>query len=114
MGAICLNTYYGFIGQFMAHPGQRDQLVPILLEAADALQDNSDCLLYTISTRGEAPVGIWSTEIWTSKESHDASLKPNLIQAIMQRAMPHIAAIGETTELEVAGGKGLTRLSGTE
>lgn len=106
--------HYGFAGKFMAKPRKRDDLLGILLEAAAVLQDNRDCLLYVMSTRDTEPDSIWSTEIWTSKSAHDASLKLAEVQAIIQRAMPLIAGMGEITELDVAGGKGLNALSASE
>ena len=99
--------YYGFIGKFSAQPGKRDELLAILLDAAGALRDNRDCLLYVLNTSDAEPDAIWSNEIWTSKAAHDASLEPEDVKAMIRRAMPLIAGAPETTELTAKGGKGI-------
>jgi len=97
---------YGLFGKFTAQPGKRDELKEILLQAAQLLQRNEDCLHYLVSTTN-TPDEIWVTELWNTKEAHDASLAPEDIRSLIQGAMPLIASMSDQTELEVAGGKGL-------
>ncbi len=97
---------YGLLGTFLAQPGRRDDLVEILLEAAAALGRDDGCLHYVISTT-EDPDTVWVTEVWTDRAAHDASLEPEDVKALIQRAMPLIAGMGEQTHLTVHGGKGL-------
>lgn len=99
-------TYYGLTGKFIAHPGKRDELVNILLRAAEMLGSNKDCLHYIIGTT-EEPNDIWVMETWTNKAAHDASLNPEDIKALIRQAMPLIAASADQTETQVLGGKGL-------
>jgi len=99
--------YYGFIGKFRAQPGRRDELLAILLAAAEALRGNKDCLLYLLNTSAAEPDAVWSNEVWTSKAAHDAALEPEDVKAVIRQAMPLIAGAPEATELTVAGGKGL-------
>lgn len=100
-------NYYGFIGKFHAQPGKRDELLAILLDAAEALRENKDCLLYLLNTSDMEPDAIWSNEIWTSKAAHDASLEPDDVKVLIRQALPLIAGAPERTELAVKGGKGL-------
>jgi len=99
-------TYYGLSGKFVANPGKRDELVAILLQAADILRSNKGCIHYLISTT-EEPNDIWVTETWTDKAAHDASLDPEDIKALIRQAIPLIAGSANQTELQVVGGKGL-------
>jgi quinol monooxygenase YgiN len=97
---------YGLIGKFTAHPGRRDELVAMLLRAAEALQSDPTCLQYVVGTTAE-PDAIWVTEVWTSKEAHDASLEPEETRALIQQAMPLVASMSDQTQLDVVGGKGV-------
>lgn len=102
-----VNNRYGSIGKFAAQPGKRDELLAILLDAADALRSNQDCLLYVLSTSAAEPDAIWANEIWTTKAAHDASLEPEEVKALISKAMPLIAGMTDRSELTVIGGKGL-------
>lgn len=97
---------YGLVGKFTAQPGKRDELVAILLRAAESLESNEDCIHYLISSTEEADT-IWVTETWTDKAAHDASLEPPDVRALIAQAMPLIASISDQLELQVIGGKGL-------
>lgn len=99
-------TKYGLLGKFTARPGKRDELVEILKQAADLLEENEECIHYVVNVTGEPDV-IWVTEVWSSKEAHDASLEPEKIRTLIQQAMPLIASVSDQTELQVEGGKGV-------
>ena len=96
----------GLGGKFTTQPGQRDELVAILLQAAELLGDNDACIHYLINTTEEPDV-IWVTETWTTKEAHDASLEPADVRELITQAMPLIASISDQLELQTIGGKGL-------
>ncbi len=100
-------TYYGLHGQFIAADGARDDLVAILLEAAESLRRNPNCLLYVIHVAEDDPNAIWVTEAWTDKQAHDDSLKPDEVRAVIARARPLIAGFGERREFHTLGGVGL-------
>lgn len=97
---------FGLIGKFTAQPGQRDALVGYLLEAADLLQRNPNCLHYVVSTSDE-PEAVWVSEMWTDRDAHAASLEPEDVRSLIQEARPLIAGISDRTELSVQGGKGI-------
>jgi quinol monooxygenase YgiN len=99
---------FGLHGRLLAEPGRGDELQAILLEAAQALEDDDDCLLYVISRQPDEPDAVWVTEAWTSQDAHRASLQDEATRALIQRAMPLIAELPErTVELRPVGGKGL-------
>jgi len=97
---------YGLFGKFSAQPGRRDDLVTSLLEAAKLLERNAGCIQYIVSTSDE-PEAVWVCELWTNAAAHDASLEPEDIQALIQKARPLIAGMSDQTQLAVQGGKGL-------
>lgn len=98
---------YGLFGKFTAIPEKRDELVEILLQAADLLEKNDDCIQYIVSTSDEPNI-IWVNEIWNSKQAHEASLDPPDIKELIKTAMPLIASMSDLTEQHIVGGKGIT------
>ncbi|MBA2770233.1 MAG: antibiotic biosynthesis monooxygenase [Sporichthyaceae bacterium] len=97
---------YGLFGKFSAQPGKREELVGYLLEAAGLLERNSACIHYIVSTSDE-PEDVWVSEVWTDQAAHDASLEPEDVRVLIQRARPLIAGMSDQTSLSVRGGKGL-------
>ena len=91
---------------FTAQSGKREELMTVLLNAAKALEINSDCLQYLIST-SEEPETLYVTEIWTSKQAHDDSLEPPEVKAVIAQAMPLITSVSNIVEQQFVGGKGL-------
>ena len=71
---------FGLRGIMKAHPGQRDELLDVLLEAADLVA----------SVRGD-PDAIWVSEVWRSEADHMASLTDEGVRAIIGRARSLIA-----------------------
>lgn len=93
-------------GKLTAHPGQRDVLVSILLEAADALKASEDCELYIVNVSDDDPDAVWVTELWKDAEAHAASLRNEEALALIQRGRPLIAG-AEPIRLRPVGGKGI-------
>lgn len=50
---------------------------------------------------------MWVSEVWTEQAAHDASLEPDDIRALIEKARPLIAGMSDQTELTVHGEKGL-------
>lgn len=97
---------YGLIGKMKAVPGQRDALIDILLQSTGSMPG---CLSYIVARDQTDPDAIWVTEVWDSRESHQASLKLPAVQAAIAKARPLIAGFGERFETTPAGGYGLSR-----
>ncbi len=95
---------YGLIGKMKTVPGQRDELIDIL---ADGLKDMPGCLSYIVARDPEDPNGIWVTEAWDSKSSHEASLALPSVRDAISRGKPLIAGFGERFETEPVAGHGL-------
>jgi quinol monooxygenase YgiN len=97
---------YGLFGKFVAHPGKQNELVAILLKAAELLKKNSDCFQYLVSTT-DIPGEVWVVEAWVNKKAHDKSLEPQNIKELIQEALPLIASMPDQQELSIHGGKGI-------
>jgi len=95
---------YGLIGKMTAVSGQRDALIAILLEAVDKMPG---CLSYIIAKDPANKNGIWITEVWDSKTSHETSVKLPLVRRAIDRGRPLIAGFVSRIETEPVGGHGL-------
>jgi quinol monooxygenase YgiN len=92
---------YGLIGQMLASPGKRDELVGYLKEATGAMPG---CLSYVVALDTANPDAIWITEVWDSRESHAASLKLPAVRGAIAKARPIIAGFPQHFEtVPVAG-----------
>jgi quinol monooxygenase YgiN len=100
-------TRFGLVGSFKARPGEGDRLADVLVRAAQRLGANRDCELYVISRSPDDPDAVWVTEVWTSREGHEASLEDPATRALIAEARPLIAGLGERFELAPVAGKGL-------
>lgn len=97
---------YGYIGSMKTQPGKRDEVAAILLGGLDALRA-AGCIQYTVGVSLDDDVTIWTSEVWPSREQHDASLQlPGVKQAIA-RAMPMLTGDFTRMETTVQGGLGL-------
>lgn len=65
---------YGLLTAFYTHPGEKDNLVKILIEAAEALDDYNTCIQYIVSESETEPDTVFVSEIWVDKGHHAASL----------------------------------------
>ena len=95
---------YGLIGSLTAVPGRRDDLIAIL---SDAVSNMPGCLSYIIARDSSDETTIWVTEVWDSKESHDASLSLPSVTKAISAARPMISAFGSQVITTPVGGYGL-------
>ncbi|KPI01374.1 Antibiotic biosynthesis monooxygenase [Actinobacteria bacterium OK074] len=97
---------YGCIASMKVRPGSRDDVVAILLSAVDGLRE-AGCDLYVVGLSDGDDVTIWVTEVWRTKEHHDASLTLPEAKAAIGKAMPMLTGEFTKQELSVVGGLGL-------
>ncbi len=95
---------YGLIGKMVAAKYQRDALIDVILEGVDSMPG---CLSYVVAKDAANPDAIWITEVWDSKESHEASLALPAVRAAIERAMPLIAGFEASIVTDPVGGSGL-------
>jgi len=94
-------------GKVLAQPGRRDDLLEVLLEAAETLGDMPERELYIVNTTPDEPDAIWVTELWASGEAHARSLERDDVRALIQHGRPLLAGMGEQVRLTPVGDKGL-------
>lgn len=96
---------FGFYGNFKVQKGKRDELVAILLEAAQLMRNAKGCHQYLISRHTGDEDRVVVTEIWDSKQDHDLSLNLPGCKELIMTALPLMDGKPEVTELEIMGGK---------
>ena len=97
---------YGYLGSMKTKPGHRDEVAQILTGGADGLRA-AGCQLYVVGLAADDDVTIWVSEVWDSKEAHDASLQLPETRAAIGRAMPMLAGEFTSQETVIAGGLGV-------
>ena len=97
---------YGYLGSMKTKPGHREEVISILLDGIDGLRAVG-CQLYVVSVSDSHEDTIWVTEVWQSKEHHDASLLLPETKAAIDKAMPLLTGEFTNQELTVIGGLGL-------
>lgn len=95
---------YGLIGSFTAHPGKRDELIAAMTSDVGELPG---CRSFVAARDPSDPDKVWITEVWDSKESHEASLRIPAVARSIEVAMPLIASFGDQVVTEPVGGIGL-------
>ncbi len=97
---------YGYLGSLTTRFGHREEVVDILLSGVESLRA-AGCLLYLVSVSATDRTVIWVTEVWQSKEQHEASLRLPQTQAAIARAQPLLTGEFTRQELTVIGGLGV-------
>lgn len=95
---------YGLIGKMVCVSGKRAELASILIENTVSMPG---CLSYVIAEDSSDPDALWITEVWESKENHEASLRLPSVQDAISRGRPMIGGFGERFETNPVGGHGL-------
>ena len=90
---------FALCGTFLATSGNGDALLEVLLDAADALSSDPECVQYTVGRAGDDEVAVF--ELWENEAAHEASLQREEIQAIIARGRPLIAGMGSSIRFTV-------------
>jgi len=93
---------YGYFGTMRTKPGQREEVIEILLRAAEDL-DGHGCHSYIVGA-GDSPDVICITELWDSKAAHDLSLLAPATRRAIAEAMPMLTGEFTGHEMTVRGG----------
>jgi quinol monooxygenase YgiN len=95
---------YGLIVSMTIAPGHRDDVIGILTAA---VANMPGCLSYVVAKDSKDPDKLWVTEVWDSKESHDASLSLPAVTKAIAAVRPLVAAFGDPVITIPVGGYGL-------
>jgi quinol monooxygenase YgiN len=98
---------YALLNKLTARPGQREQVVEILLESGQLFDDNPNCFLYLVAESTDDPNVIWVTDLWTSQADHAEALQAPQLRPFVEKAMPLLEGMPEQIEMRPVGGKGL-------
>lgn len=99
-GLGAMEEAYGLIGQVMAAPGKRAELIGYLVEGSREMPGN---LAYVVAEDLENPDAIWITEVWRTKTDHENSLSLPGVQAAIEKARPIMAGFGTRAETRPVG-----------
>ena len=81
-------TMFGTIGRIKAIAGKRDALAAILASGSGEMPG---CISYIIAEDLADADALWVTEIWESKEAHQASLSLPVVREAIGKGRPLIA-----------------------
>jgi quinol monooxygenase YgiN len=94
---------YGYIGSMKTQPGKRAEVATIMLSGVEGLRA-AGCLQYTVGLSLDDEVTIWTSEVWGSKEQHDASLQLPEVREAIGRTMPLLTGDFTRAETTIQGG----------
>jgi quinol monooxygenase YgiN len=97
---------YGYIGSMKVKPGHRTEVVAVLVAGADGLR-KAGCDLYVVTESATDEDTVWVSEVWESKEHHDASLQLPEAKASIGKVMPLLTGEFTRQETHVVGGLGI-------
>jgi quinol monooxygenase YgiN len=100
---------YGLIGKITTAPGKRDAFIAILMEGVGDKMPG--CFSYVIAKDVSKRDALWITEVWDSKESHDASLQLPAVKAAIAQGRSLIAKFEQGVTTDVVGGIGVPSAS---
>ncbi|TGD74320.1 antibiotic biosynthesis monooxygenase [Mangrovimicrobium sediminis] len=88
---------YGILGKLLATPGNRERLAQVLVAGSRDMPGN---LAYVVALDEADELALWVTEVWASREEHQASLQLPQVQAAIGEARGEglIAGFGERFE----------------
>ena len=98
---------YSLLGKFSVLEGKREQMVDILLDAAESMNDLVYCEHYQISISEDEPNSVYVYEVWSNEEAHQASLALDSTQTLIKKAKPMITGMERIKTLQTIGGKGI-------
>jgi quinol monooxygenase YgiN len=96
---------YGMYVKFITHDRKREKLAHTFLQVAQMMNTVTGCELYVINQSVEDENAIWVTEVWSSKEAHQASLSMEGNKDYIMASLSLIKQVEK--ELQPLGGHGI-------
>jgi quinol monooxygenase YgiN len=76
-------------GKLVAKEGRRDALTKIMLRASELMLTKADgCEMYVVGHSNSDVNAVFITEMWVTKENHEASLSVEGVRELIGEAMP--------------------------
>ncbi|MGE7602370.1 putative quinol monooxygenase [Peribacillus sp. NPDC097675] len=98
---------FGLYGKFIVREGERDNVVDILLEAAESMRNLEECEIYLVSVSEDELHTVYVHEVWSNEKAHQDSLTLEATQTLIKRAKPMITGMERINTLKIKGGKGV-------
>jgi quinol monooxygenase YgiN len=98
---------HGMYVRFHALPGRADELVAMLLHGIHSFGAIPACELCLVNRAAEDPDVVHVTEVWISREEHEAFAARDDVQAFIKRVHALTAEPPEVTCVQPVGGIGL-------
>jgi quinol monooxygenase YgiN len=98
---------YALLNKLTAKPGERHNVVDILLESGKLFDDNPACHLYLVSESADDADVIWVADLWTDQQAHTEALQAPELRPFIEKSMPLLEGMPEQIEIRPVGGKGL-------
>lgn len=95
-------------GKLTAKDGKGQELLKILLNAAEEMKKLNDCFCYIVGMNKEEADSVYVYEVWESEKAHKASLELPAVRKLIQNAMPIIDNMSNEPELVIYGGKAVS------
>jgi quinol monooxygenase YgiN len=95
---------WGMIAKITAIPGNRDELVAVLREAASGMPG---CLSYVVAKDAADENVLWVTEAWDTQASHDASLALPAVKNALPKSKALVAGFERVAVTAPVWGVGL-------
>ncbi len=89
---------YGLMSSLTAKNGHRDELAAILAGASEGMPG---CRSYVVALDTSRDDMIWVTEVWDSKQAHEASLKTPKVMEAIEKGRALVASFGVKVETVV-------------
>lgn len=99
---------FSLLNKFIVQEGKNEEMVDILLEAAESMKNLDECEIYLVNIAENEPSSVYVYEVWTDESSHEASLGLEVTQKLISRAKPIITAMERVSTLKTKGGKGIS------
>jgi quinol monooxygenase YgiN len=99
---------FSLLNKFFVQEGKNEEMVDILLEAAESMKDVDECEIYLVNVTIPEPNAVYVYEVWTNESAHQASLGLEVTQKLISRAKPIISEMERISTLITKGGKGIT------
>lgn len=100
------NMNFGMQVVMKANPGNGEELAALMLHASELVAPLKGCKLYVVQLSTSEKDSVLITEVWDTKEDHQASLAVPAIRELIAKARPLISGMAHQTGKPL-GGHGL-------
>ena len=100
-------TKFSLLNKLIVQEGKNEEMMDILLEAAESMKDLADCEIYLVNIDENEQNSVYVYEVWSDESAHQASLGLEVTQTLISRAKPIITSMERIVSLKTIGGKGI-------